>query len=706
MQNLPAIKVDTLIDENNGNLDKGNVSLREALAAVKQGGRITFDQSLANEDTGFGKGVIGLSLGELIIDKSLTIQGLGTEKLTVSGNRQSRVFSINDGNDNKNSDVIIRDLTITEGEATDGGGILSGENTSVLNSHITNNSQGIFGSTGVITEEAVSNAKLTVRNSIISGNQTGNNNPAVDRSRYTSPGSGIVWGYGSITIANTNITNNQSYGIRTTTENSKLRVAGSNLENNQTGIQAQSNIELVNSTLANNNGDGIYTNYSGENPAKVTITGSSITDDSVTVGGYIGSEVKLIRSTISGNDTRIVAESGARATAGNLTIVESTLNGTSAIAQYGTARIRDSLISGSTGNVPFRRKTALTGFEVDMQRSTILNSEGYGVTAYRSARINNSTISGGQAGGLRLSTNFYTDSLTLAVNNSTLSGNGQPSSESGGIFVDPYSIYLSSDLPYTVRLNHTTITGNTGRAAGGVLIRPSDENNYYGGPSSITVSKITIAGNSGFDLVSDPVKSLGNNIIGNGDRTAGFTRSSDVVGSSKRAIDPLANVIRGRNGKDRLVGTKNSDIILGRDGSDTLIGNSGNDLLLGERGRDKILGGAGDDIINGGKGSDQLRGGSGQDTFVYQRLQHGKDIISDFQASQDKIDLSAILSDPRYSSNILFEAYIRIGQHGRNSATVSVLDIDRSGTEKTVFRDLAILRNVSIAAIDEGSFVL
>ena len=64
-------------------------------------------------------GTITLTSGELPINHSVTIDGPGANTLSVSGNDASRVFDISGS-----ASVTISGLTITDGLATAGGGIL------------------------------------------------------------------------------------------------------------------------------------------------------------------------------------------------------------------------------------------------------------------------------------------------------------------------------------------------------------------------------------------------------------------------------------------------------------------------------------------------------------------------------------------------------------------------------------------------------
>lgn len=70
------------------------------------------------------------------------------------------------------------------------------------------------------------------------------------------------------------------------------------------------------------------------------------------------------------------------------------------------------------------------------------------------------------------------------------------------------------------------------------------------------------------------------------------------------------------------------------------IGTAGSDLVYRDAGQGTVEGGGGDDIILDGPGEDALRGGTGADIFVLG--QDGRrDVILDFDAAQDRIDLSS-----------------------------------------------------------------
>ena len=108
--------------------------------------------------------------------------------------------------------------------------------------------------------------------------------------------------------------------------------------------------------------------------------------------------------------------------------------------------------------------------------------------------------------------------------------------------------------------------------------------------------------------------------------------------------DEAGDRINGRNGVDYVDGFGGNDVLKGKGGNDKLYGGKGKDKLFGDAGNDKLFGGKGNDKLFGGKGNDKLTGGKGKDVFVFKKNE-GKDTITDFQNSKDKIDLKAFNFD-------------------------------------------------------------
>ena len=166
---LMTITVNTLIDENNG-IGVGGISLRDAIDAAAPAEMINFAASL----TSGGPASILLTNGELVINKSLTINGPGANLLTVDAQLASRVIEITAGA----FTVDIGGLRLTNGRAASG-----------------QNGGGI---------RAQSTALVTIRDSVIVGNGAG--------SGITGPGGsgGGIWTSGPMQVTGSTISGNGS----------------------------------------------------------------------------------------------------------------------------------------------------------------------------------------------------------------------------------------------------------------------------------------------------------------------------------------------------------------------------------------------------------------------------------------------------------------------------------------------------------------
>jgi Right handed beta helix region len=135
----------------------GPNTLRQALADASDGDTINVDPVVT--------GVITLSGGELLVDKSVTISGPGANILSVNGNYMSRVFYIASG-----KTVTISGLTITQGgNAALGAGIYNDHSTLTVNNSTVSGNQSFNVGGGLYNDHGT----LTVSNSTVSGNLAG-----------------------------------------------------------------------------------------------------------------------------------------------------------------------------------------------------------------------------------------------------------------------------------------------------------------------------------------------------------------------------------------------------------------------------------------------------------------------------------------------------------------------------------------------------
>ena len=267
---LAVLTVNTLIDEADGDISDGDISLRDALAFASDGTEIRFDDSLDG-------GRIVLSMGQLVVNNILSIDATSLPTgmtIDASGNDPtpdeaqgdgSRVFFINIGASNELERSTIAGLTITGGDVTgDGGGI---------------------GSPGV-------EASLRIVSSMITGNSATNHAGGVS-----------IMGPNGLEVVTSVITDNSSTnnggGVRAT----ELKMVDSIVRENHAldggGIASRSTM-LVRSTVTGNTASGFGGGISGR---YIELESSTISrnDADVKGGGLNGSEVEIRNSTISGN---------------------------------------------------------------------------------------------------------------------------------------------------------------------------------------------------------------------------------------------------------------------------------------------------------------------------------------------------------------------------------------------------------------------
>ena len=147
--------------------DSGPGSLRAEIAAASSGDTVVFAQKLKGQ-------TISLTSGELAVSQSLNIDGLGAQKLSISGGGNSRVFEVSGG-----ATLNLSGLTITGGTAELGGGIYNeaGSTLAITQSTLTDNvASGAGGNAqgGAIYNAA--GAKLSIGHSQLIGNQTDGTN--------------------------------------------------------------------------------------------------------------------------------------------------------------------------------------------------------------------------------------------------------------------------------------------------------------------------------------------------------------------------------------------------------------------------------------------------------------------------------------------------------------------------------------------------
>jgi len=134
-----------------------------------------------------------------------------------------------------------------------------------------------------------------------------------------------------------------------------------------------------------------------------------------------------------------------------------------------------------------------------------------------------------------------------------------------------------------------------------------------------------------------------------------------------------------------------TDTIAGRQlqiAADTVIkfvwAGDGNDTIIANDFGDTIQAGRGNDTIVAGRGADVLYGGPGSDTFVFKFLGSSVDVVRDFTAGQDVIDLNQALTSAGYSgANPIADKWLSLVSDG-NGGTNIVVDAHNGQAPVTI----------------------
>ena len=118
------------------------------------------------------------------------------------------------------------------------------------------------------------------------------------------------------------------------------------------------------------------------------------------------------------------------------------------------------------------------------------------------------------------------------------------------------------------------------------------------------------------------------------------------------ALEDIEGVRLTGTGALSATGDENANLLIGNAGANKLTGNQGADTIEGAGGNDTINGGGGDDKITGGAGADRIDVADGNDTVFYTSKLDGKDIIDNFSAGQDVLDLDALFDSLSVASDL------------------------------------------------------
>ncbi len=210
---------------------------------------------------------------------------------------------------------------------------------------------------------------------------------------------------------------------------------------------------------------------------------------------------------------------------------------------------------------------------------------------------------------------------------------------------------------------------NRGGMIRGTIDLEAGNDRFMGGDHRDTVigglGDDTIDLDGGHDTYRASAGRDGNDTVQGGD---GLDTYDALTATAAVAIDLEGETAKGSSiGIDEItafenaIGSNLKDFLSGDDAANVLDGNGGDDTIVGKSGNDKIRGGGGADTLAGGGGRDQLTGGDGSDKFVFYTIADstvaaaGRDVILDFTAGTDTIDLGMIDASRARTSDQAFK---------------------------------------------------
>ncbi|WP_445632480.1 Hemolysin-type calcium-binding region [Nostoc sp. DSM 114161] len=329
-----------------------------------------------------------------------------------------------------------------------------------------------------------------------------------------------------------------------------------------------------------------------------------------------------------------------------------------------------------------------------------LSISGYEDEQYDYRLSGKNTLNGG-AGDDNLSASGSTGDNLLS------GGNGNDSVSISGY----YTFLYLNDIFNSRSLGKNTLNGGAGDdnlsasgSTGNNLLSGDDGNDtlsisgYYNGDNyeeynSRSSGNNTLNGGAGNDILSAS-GSDGDNLLSGGDGNDSLSISGyyEYTPDDYPFYRDLSSTYDSRSsGKNTLSGGAGNDTLSagGSTGDNLLDGGNSNDILIASdaTGKNTLKGGNGNDTLTGGKGNDSLIGGSGIDTFVFNSFNQGVDKISDFNATNEVIQVSAVGFGGGLSAGVLKANQFRIGASATTSAqrfiynsTTGALFFDQDGS--------------------------
>ena len=451
--------------------DAGEGMLRQAVIDACAGGTISFSGEAA-------RGKIHLTGGPIPINKNLTIAGPGADALTlrsaVGSGQRNNVIVVNPG-----VTAVISGLTVSDGCADTGGGIVNGGNLTVRNVVLSNN-HAVYSGGGIDNY-----GTLTLDKSRVTGNGRADYY-ASDRLLFFTDGGGIysVYNNASLTITDSTVSGNNAsqgggiYAASATITNTTIsdNLVG-NLFNDALGgglfLDFDGMATLTNCTVSqnigNSEGGGIYNNGGTLSLINTTVANNKILGREVNnlhgagiaiYGGVLGT-VNARNSIIAGNKTSWVTSNGFPASSSTIKQFYGTLTsqGYNLIGNTGEGQIT----GVTTGNIVADPRLSPLGYYGGPTQTHALLTGSPAINAGNTA----TSPATDQRGASRVGT---ADIGAFELNNSS-NGGAFVVQLPNGFVQTPYNYTITSDRgAFTYSLTGGALPGGISLSTNGAIV--------------------------------------------------------------------------------------------------------------------------------------------------------------------------------------------------------------------------------------------
>lgn len=552
--------------------NSGAGTLRDAIARASGGTVIRFAPGLANR-------TITLA-SELVVDagKNLVIDGAAAANLTISGNRQTRIFQVN-SNQDRPTRLTLRNLTLADGFTSGQGGAIKGEHkASVLVEDVTFFRNVANEGGGAIFSAWENN--LTVRRSTFQANRAtaSNDERGAGAIAFVSPG--------LLTIDRSNFIGNLGInGGAVNSLNAKLTITNSRFANNNT-LAARFATGQPRDFLRGFGGALYVDRASSTNEPSgyVRISGTRFENNQGQREGgaayiYTGGQdsVSISTTLFRNNSVKVLEGESSGGNGGALVLMSNDVN-------RGLLLDRTSFV----GNVATGQGGGLWMMNAP---TTVINS------TFSSNRVLGDSFSS-LGGAMALRGNANIINSTIAFNSAGWVG--------GGILASSdHTITAKNTIFYRNAANNGgndwNIQQHTNRALtnlGGNIQTGQANDDESVTNVRVVDAKLAALSTNGHPYLLSHGLQAGSPAINTGVSSgtpnldqSGTRRDSRVDAGAEEFVGNTrqVNVVEGDNAPNRLVGSTGVDLLMGYGGNDLLIGRQRQDVMVGGDGSDHFI---------------------------------------------------------------------------------------------------------------------